>query len=214
MLPCLERWLSLKMPGLAVICFASAWSCFESPVADLHCVTGANVQCCALNLRWSTLRWFDFLQGMKKINTPIPKWHCSLVKRIACRGVHYAKRTSSFSGQKTLNSSWHSFSFHFRTHLSWGNAAFATKNQPVKYGRGRGVGWGTGGVSGPKPESGCDLKYAMVYFVADTIPNLLSTGRPSPFIFHKIPHTQQQSLTAKMQSTQVISWCTSIPDSS
>lgn len=32
------------------------------------------------------------------INTLIPKWHCSLVKRIACGGVHYAKRTSSFSG--------------------------------------------------------------------------------------------------------------------
>lgn len=29
---------------------------------------------------------------------PIPKWHCSLVKRIACGAVHYAKRSSSFSG--------------------------------------------------------------------------------------------------------------------
>ena len=56
---------------------------------------------CALDLHWAMLRWFDFLQGMKKnihINTPIPMWHCNLVKRIACGGLHYAKTTSSFSG--------------------------------------------------------------------------------------------------------------------
>ena len=34
------------------------------------------------------------------------------------------------------------------------------------------------GVSGPKPESGCDLKYVVFYFVADTIPNVHSTRRP------------------------------------
>ena len=34
------------------------------------------------------------------------------------------------------------------------------------------------GVSGPKPESSCDLKYVVFYFVADTTPNVHSTRRP------------------------------------
>lgn len=54
-----------------------------------------------------------------------------------------------------------------------------------------------GKVSGPKPESGCDLKHVMFYLVANTIPDLLSTGTPSPFVFNKIPSTQQQSLIAE-----------------
>lgn len=56
-------------------------------------------------VRWSLhsamLRGLHFLQRMKdtiQMNTPIPKWYGSLVKRIACRGEHYAKRTSSLSG--------------------------------------------------------------------------------------------------------------------
>ena len=85
--------------GSNLLCFCLELFWFSSGRPSVRYWGKCAVMCIRSALSNAQMIWLS--AGNEKnihINTPIPMWHCNLVKRIACGGLHYAKRTSSFSG--------------------------------------------------------------------------------------------------------------------